>query len=139
MLALAAQEADIVGLQMTSPAGGALAEEPTLRLAETVMEKITALRRAAGARFRDIELSAVASVIIADHPRGAAEDFARHRGWSGVPADTVLEMPSVFIGSRDRIVETMQKRRERYGFSYYVVPAGAIEDCAPIVTHLAGR
>lgn len=30
-------------------------------------------------------------------------------------------------------------RRERYGLSYYVVSARTMEDCAPIVTRLAGR
>ena len=30
-------------------------------------------------------------------------------------------MPSIFIGSVDQIVDEMQKRRERYGISYYVV------------------
>jgi hypothetical protein len=48
-------------------------------------------------------------------------------------------MPSVFIGSVDQIVGEMQARRERYGFSYYVLFDHAIEKTAPIVARLAGK
>jgi hypothetical protein len=48
-------------------------------------------------------------------------------------------MPSVFIGSVDQIVEEMQARRERYGFSYDVLFDHAIEMVAPIVARLTGK
>ena len=48
-------------------------------------------------------------------------------------------MPSVFIGSVDQIVAEMQVRRERYGFSYYVVLDHIMEIVAPIVACLAGK
>jgi hypothetical protein len=54
-------------------------------------------------------------------------------------AERVLEMPSVFLGSVERIVDQMQERRDRYGFSYYVVADGAMEAVAPVVERLAGR
>jgi hypothetical protein len=47
-------------------------------------------------------------------------------------------MPSVFIGSLEHIVDEMRARRERYGFSYYVVLDDAMEKVAPIVARLAG-
>jgi len=47
-------------------------------------------------------------------------------------------MPSMFIGSVDRIVEEVRTRRERYGVSYYVVLDTAMEKIAPIVARLAG-
>ena len=47
-------------------------------------------------------------------------------------------MPSIFIGPVDEIVEEMRARRERYGFSYYVIFDHAIETVAPIVARLAG-
>ena len=40
---------------------------------------------------------------IADR-REAAERLARERGWDGISAERVFEMPSIFIGSVDQIV-----------------------------------
>jgi alkanesulfonate monooxygenase SsuD/methylene tetrahydromethanopterin reductase-like flavin-dependent oxidoreductase (luciferase family) len=37
------------------------------------------------------------------------------------------------------IVDQLHARRERHGFSYYVVPDGAMETVAPVVERLAGR
>jgi hypothetical protein len=51
----------------------------------------------------------------------------------------VLEMPSIFIEPVDRVVEEMQARRERYGFSYYVLLDHVLEKAAPIVARLAGK
>jgi hypothetical protein len=48
-------------------------------------------------------------------------------------------MPSVFIGSVGHIVEVMQARRERYGFSYLVLLDHAMEKAASIVARLAGQ
>jgi alkanesulfonate monooxygenase SsuD/methylene tetrahydromethanopterin reductase-like flavin-dependent oxidoreductase (luciferase family) len=80
----------------------------------------------------------VITVVIAEERQQAAEQFARDRGWGGTSAEQVLSMPSVFIGSVDQIVEEMQARRERYGFSYYVLFDHAIEKVAPIVGRLSG-
>jgi hypothetical protein len=53
--------------------------------------------------------------------------------------ERVLEMPSIFIGSVDQIVDEMRSRRECYGISYYVVRDGSLETVAPIVERLAGE
>src|SRR5215470_659311 len=138
MLAIAAREADIVGLQTASLASGRNTPDPSGLLAETIAEKIEWVRKAAGARFDQIELSILSSVIIAERRREAAERLVHERGWDGLPAERVFEMPSIFIGSVDQIVDEMRARRERYGISYYVVRDGSLEITAPIVAHLAG-
>ncbi len=139
MLSIAARHADIVGIQTASLATGALTADPTERLAPSVTQKVDWLRQAAGARFDQIELSAVCSVVIAEDRQPAAEELARARGWHSLSAEQVLEMPSMFVGSVDEIVETMQERRERYGFSYFVLSDRGLEAAAPIVARLAGR
>jgi len=96
------------------------------------------IRREAGARFDDLELSIVSSVVLAGNRREAAERLTREREWDGMSADRVLEMPSIFIGSVDQIVDDMQARRERYGISYHVVSDRSMETVAPIVARLAG-
>jgi probable F420-dependent oxidoreductase len=139
MLSIAAREADIIGLQTTSTVGGTLSNDPSVRLARTVAEKIDHVRRVAGDRFDRIELSMVATIVVTDRRRPAAEQFARDRQWSGIPVDQILEMPSLFIGSPDEIAEQMQARRERYGLSYYVIFDHSLEWAAPVVARLAGK
>ncbi len=138
MLSIAAREADIIGILTTSTADGVLSRDPAPRLAAAVARQLGWIREAAGDRFADIELSLVPNVIIADDYRRATEEYIQTRGWSGVSVDDVLAMPSDLIGSVDRIVEQIQARRERYGFSYYVISDSNMEAVAPIVARLAG-
>jgi hypothetical protein len=71
--------------------------------------------------------------------RAASAGFAvRERGWQALSVERVFEMPSIFIGSVGRIVDEMQKRRERHGISHYVVSDSSLETVAPIVARLAG-
>ena len=51
----------------------------------------------------------------------------------------MLDSPLVLIGTVDEIAETLQERRERYGFSYIVVMEPVMEAFAPVVERLAGR
>lgn len=138
MLSIAAREADIVGLLTVSTSTGMRVDDPRERLAATVAEKLGWIREAAGDRLDEIELSTGAMVVLAGDRQLAAEELMRSQGWNRMPVEDVLEMPSVFVGSVDQIVETMQERRERYGFSYYVVPDRAMETVAAIVARLAG-
>ena len=138
MLSIAAREADIIGFQTVTTASGTVLQDPEAYMAATVTEKVELVRRVAGERFGEIELSTTVSVVITDDRQWAADRFVCDRGWSGVSTEQVLEMPSVFIGSVDQIVTEMQVRRERYGFSYYVVSDHIMEKVAPIVARLAG-
>ncbi len=139
MLSIAAREADIIGILTTATANGVLARDPAPRFAAAVERQLGWIREAAGDRFADIELSLVPNVIIADDHERAAADHIRARGWSDLSVDDVLAMPSDLIGPVDRIIETLQARREQYGFSYYVISDANMEAMAPIVAHLTGR
>jgi len=138
MLSIAAREADIIGFQTVSTANGVVSNDPSVRLASAVAQQVEQVRQMAGDRFGEIELSMAVTVLIAEQRQQVAEQYARERGWRGISAEQVLEMPSVFIGSTDQIGQEMQARRERYGFSYYVVFDHAMEKAAPIVARLAG-
>ena len=139
MLSIAAREANIIGILTAAlGTGRRVGSDPSGLLAGSIAEKIGWIRQEAGARFDDIELSIVSSVIIAENRREAAERLIHQREWDNISADRVLEMPSIFIGSVDQIVEEMQTRRERYGISYHVVRDTDIETVAPIVARLAG-
>ena len=138
MLGIAAREASIIGLQTASLGTGRRTADPSGLLAETIAEKIGWVRQEAGARFDHIELSIVSSVVIAEHRREAAQRLVGERGWDGLSVDRVFEMPAIFIGSVDQIVDEMQARRERYGISYFVVGDRSLDLAAPIVARLAG-
>jgi probable F420-dependent oxidoreductase len=81
MLAIAAREASIIGIQTASVRTGRNAPDPSGLLAETIAEKVGWIRQQAGARFDDIELSIVSSVVVTEHRRAAAERLVRERGW----------------------------------------------------------
>jgi probable F420-dependent oxidoreductase len=139
MLALAGREADIVGILPKALPEGAISEEITERLPETIAQKVEWVRQAAGERFDELELNMMITPIFSERRRERAEEVARERGWSGIAVEDVLEMPSVFIGTPDQMVEDLLRRREQYGFSYYVVSDANMEAFAPVVASIAGE
>ncbi|HEX5994622.1 MAG TPA: TIGR03621 family F420-dependent LLM class oxidoreductase [Jiangellales bacterium] len=137
MLGLAGRHADIVGILPKALPNGTISEDISERTPATTAQKVAWIREGAGDRFARVELSMMISPVIAADHHGAAEQFAAERGWGPGLADLVLEMPSAFIGSVERITELMLARREEYGFSYYVVSDRAMQEFAPVVTKLA--
>jgi hypothetical protein len=47
--------------------------------------------------------------------------------------------PFALIGSVESCIEQLLERRERWGFSYTIVGAENIDECAPIVAALSGK
>jgi probable F420-dependent oxidoreductase len=146
VLTLAAREADIVALNFrTTPEGGWDASDFS---AQAVERKVAWVREAAGERRRDLELSAFAAFVevTEEEPRRVAERIlADWRLGDHVSADQLLAWPQALIGSAERIVETLQDRRRRFGISYVVArdsDAGSgssvMEAFAPVVARLAG-
>ena len=135
VLSLAAREADIVSITTRAlPDGSKDAADMT---AAATDRKIAWVREAAGDRFDQIELNTICPTVeITDDRRAAAERLAADLP---VSADDVLEAPPVLLGTVDEIVETLQERRERYGFSYVVVLEPVMEAFAPVVERLTGR
>jgi probable F420-dependent oxidoreductase len=139
VLTLAGRAADIVGILTTSVATGTVVDDPSERLAEVVARKLAWVREGAGPRYSDIELSLIPTLLFDEDRERAAWDLIAARGWVGVSSADVLAMPSVFIGSVSGIVDQMEERRARYGFSYYVVSDRQLDRVAPLVARLTGR
>ena len=114
---------------------GTLVSDVSERTPAAVQQKLDWIRQGAGARFNQIELSLIPTVIVADDRRRATAAFIRQQGWA-VTVEEVWQMPSVLIGSIAQITADIQARREAYGFSYYVVADHEMETFAPIVAHL---
>jgi probable F420-dependent oxidoreductase len=136
MLAIAGREADIVNLQGVSTAGGVMSEDPAGRSPHAVAEKVERIRAAAGARFEQIELSTVATLMVTDRPRQAAEELARARGW-GASAEQVLAMPAVLAGPIDHLVELIHERRRTFGLSYLILSDASLDAATPLLERLA--
>ncbi|MEV5831401.1 TIGR03621 family F420-dependent LLM class oxidoreductase [Spirillospora sp. NPDC052242] len=137
MLGIAGRHADTVGILPRALPEGAISDEITERLPDTIARKVDRVREAAG--DRDVELSMMVTPRFGADPRAAAARVAAARGWGAASADLVLGMPSQFVGPPEHIAEQMTGRRERYGFTYYQVPDSAMEEFAPVVALLAGR
>jgi probable F420-dependent oxidoreductase len=136
VLTLAGRTADIVGILTTSVASGTVVDDASERLADAVSQKLAWVREGAGSRYPDIELSLVPTLVFEEDRERAATDLIAARGWHGISPADVLAMPSVFIGSVSGIVDQMEERRARYGFSYYVVSDRDLDRAAPLVARL---
>ena len=93
-------------------------------------------REAAGDRFPGLEINAFATFVVTDRRRARTEELIRQRGWTGVDAETVWEMPTIFIGSPAQIRDDLMARRARFGLSYLVASESALPALAKIVSAL---
>jgi probable F420-dependent oxidoreductase len=139
ILALAAREADIIHFLPSTIATGTLIATPRDRLPDVLANRISWVREQAGDRFQDIVLSPSAEFVVTSDRGSATEQFIAYCGWHDVTVDEVGQMPGIFIGTVDEIIAAVIRRREQFGFSYFIVPSANIEQCAPIVARLAGR
>ena len=136
MLNLAAREADIVNVNFDLREGQVNRDLVRTGLAEATDEKLRWIREAAGDRLDRIELSVTIFLAnITDDRESVATVMAASVG--AEPKD-ILAMPHFLIGTVDEVVDDLQRRRERYGISYVIVPGEADEAFAPVVARLAG-
>lgn len=136
ILTLAAQEADIVGINPKIASGAVDTATAQNGAPERTDEKIEWVKQAAGDRYDDLELNMlVFAVVVTDDKQGVAEMMAP---MFGLEPGLVQDYPLAWIGTEDEIVEQLQQRRDRWDVSYLVVQADAMETAAPIVARLAG-
>ena len=137
MLALAAQRADIVAVNVNLHTGVFDERIATGATAEATDGKVALVRDAAGARFDDIELSVGAFIAtIIDDRDGFAAALAP--GF-GLTTEQALASPHALFGTVDECIATLEERRERWGFSYMTIPAESAPEFAPVVERLTGR
>jgi probable F420-dependent oxidoreductase len=136
MLRLAAREADIVNVNFDLREGRVSRKLVRTGLAEATDEKLGWIKESAGDRLGSIELSVTIFLAnITDDRESVATAMAA--GFGSEPAD-VLEMPHFLIGTADQLVEALQRRRDRYGISFVIVPGEVDEVFAPVVARLTG-
>ncbi|MGH2365574.1 MAG: TIGR03621 family F420-dependent LLM class oxidoreductase [Chloroflexota bacterium] len=129
MLALAGREADIISIEGKPDPPRNLWGAST---AERFMEQLEVVKRAAGSRYHEIEISTLSDIQLGDTTDALARQFDLDRA-------TVLGMPAVFTGEPNAVIDQMLERRERYDISYHVVVSRNMDAVAPIVARLAGK
>lgn len=137
ILSLAAQTADIVGINLnlrdgvagTSPAGD--------MNREAMAQKVAWVREAAGSRLPELVLQCqlFGLEVTPDREAVATSIGAQH----DLEPATVLASPLFLVGTEAEIADDLMRRREEFGISYVSVPHAAMEPFAPIVARLAGR
>lgn len=134
ILRLAGRHADIVGINPSLVEGKVTPQTAADLAPERLDEKLRWLREgaeAAGRRFADLELNSLTFVVaVVDDPKGLRAALGAN---TGMTPEQIAESPMFLTGSAAEIRDGLEKRRERYGFSYIVIQArdhGAVETFA---------
>jgi probable F420-dependent oxidoreductase len=136
LLTLAAQQADIVGINPQIVARSINPRSMATAAADVVDEKIAWVKEAAGDRFDGIELQLqLFKTQVTDDPQPVVEALAKA---FGLPPEVVATAPFFQIGSVAQITENLIAMRERWGISYIVCQNDGTKALAPIVAELAG-
>ena len=137
VLSYAAREADIIGINGTLTAGVVGPEALSTMTAESVDEKVAIVAAAGAHRINDIEMNIRTFFVKVTHDRAATVEGIS--SMFGVSKDMIDASPFALIGSVEECIEQLLERRERWGFSYTIVGAENIDECAPIVAALRGK
>lgn len=137
MLRFAGEVADIVGVNASIHSGEIDVDAAQDGLASRIDAKVGWVREGAGDRFDELELNAWLAVAeVTDDADGFAAEAAP---FFGATAAELLDSPLTLVGSAEQIEQRLVERRDRWGYSYHVVPSDKAADFAPIVAGLTGR
>ncbi len=126
LLAYAAREADIVGLDPRSLPGGG--HDPQDVTEAAIDRKVGWIREAAGDRWAHLELNIAVEAIDPDPELGR-----------DIGEEELARSPHYLFGDAERITDTLLERRARWGISYLVIGPGELETMRPVITRLAGH
>lgn len=134
VLRIAAEWADIVGVN-PSTAGGR--DDPSTArdaMPASIDDKVARVREAAGERWASLELNAwVSMAAITDRPHDRVRGLA---DFAGATVDDVLDSPIVLVGSESEVADRLRERRARWGYSYTCLRQEQAHAFAPVVAAL---
>jgi probable F420-dependent oxidoreductase len=139
ILKLAGREGDIVGISVPLDEGhrAQLDKGVVSATGDLVQQKLAWIREGAGARYDDIELNVlVFEAHVTDSPRAVLDRIGKE---TATDPEVVGQSPQVLVGSVEEICETMERRRELFGISYYTFYEPDLVTMAPVVERLTGR
>jgi probable F420-dependent oxidoreductase len=133
LLTLAAREADSISVMPRSRADGS-GIDPTDASEEAFARKTDWIRKAAGDRFKSLELSTLVQAVVITDDRGAAA--AKLSSEFEQPAEALLDSPLFLIGSVDQIIASLEHRRARLGISSITVFEKDVDNLAPVIERI---
>ena len=134
VLRFAGATADIVGVNASIHSGEIDVAAGRDALPERIDEKVEWVRAGAGDRFDQLEINAwLAFAEVTDDTATVADAIAT---LFETEAATLLSSPLVLIGSVAEIEDRLHERRERWGYSYHVIPGDRAREFAPVVKRL---
>lgn len=138
VLRFAAREADIVGINGTLTSGTIDQSTFASMTAEAVDEKVQIVTDAATAAGRAdaIEMNIRAFIVMVTEDVDRALDTLAE--FTGAPVDVIASSPFALVGPPAKLIDELQERRERWGFSYVIVGQNDVDAFAPVVAALAG-
>ena len=137
VLKLAAQLADIVGINPSMKDGTVNAETITHMTADAVSEKIKIVENAAGIRMQNIELNI--RTFLVNIRDSADEAINGTANMFKVAPEMIANSPFALMGPPAKIAEDLLARRERWGLSYIIVGGEDVNSFAPVIKILAGK
>ena len=137
VLKLAAQLADIVGINPSMKDGTVNAETITHMTADAVSEKIKIVENAAGIRMQNIELNI--RTFLVNIRDSADEAINGTANMFKVAPEMIANSPFALMGPPAKIAEDLLARRERWGLSYIIVGGEDVNSFAPVIKILVGK
>ena len=137
MLRWAGANADIVGVNPSIHSGEIDAAAARDAQVDRIDQKVAWVREGAGDRFEDLELNAWLAVANVT-PDAAATAELLAPAFEADP-EALLDSPMVMLGTIEELVEQVLARRERWGYSYHVIPGDSALEFAPLVAELTGK
>ena len=137
VLSLAAETADIVGINPAARSGAHDLATDLDSTASATDEKRRWIEAAAGARMDALELCMQVYAECVTTSRAEGDRVLGER--YAFALEEAREVPYVWVGSVDSICEGLEAKRERWGVSYWVVPEHAMETLAEVVGRMSGR
>lgn len=135
ILTLAAQEANIVAIVPEGITGSGKLAVDAVRL-ETMVEQAALVRREAGSRADEIELSMFLDCVLTDDREKTISTMAEA---AKVGRELLSESAYRGIGTLDEITAHIRMVREAVGITYVCLRGPDVEKLGPVVASLAGR
>jgi probable F420-dependent oxidoreductase len=132
LLAFAAREASIVGIDPRSLPGGG--PDVTDITEAAIDRKVGWIREAAADRWAELEINIIVWQVDPDFHRRSGPPPPRARG---ISEEEMPRSPHYLIGDTDEIVDTLLARRARWGISYIGFGARELPIMEPVIARLS--
>jgi len=131
LLAFAAREANIIGIDPRSlPGGGGDPDDIT---GAAVDRKVGWIREAAGDRWAELEINIAIWQVDPEFRRRSGPAPVRVRN---ISEEELPLSPHYLVGDVDEMVQTLLDRRQRWGISYVTVRSADLDVLAPLIARL---